>query len=61
MRGFRGLAILLALVSIALGAFIVYGSLAKQVAALAGQIIADAVFCSLALALLYFASRPALK
>ena len=61
MRAFRGFAIFLALVLIALGIFILYDSLTQKVAAAPGQIIAGAVLCSLALALLYFVSRPALK
>jgi hypothetical protein len=61
MRVYGGFAILLALVAISLGVLILYNSLARQVAAAPGQIIAGAVFCSLALALLYFASRPALQ
>jgi hypothetical protein len=61
MRVFRGFAILPALVSISLGVFILYDSLARQVAAAPGQIIAGALFRSLDLALLYFVSRPALK
>ncbi|OLC92866.1 MAG: hypothetical protein DMG35_16185 [Acidobacteria bacterium] len=61
MRVFRGLAILLALVSIAFGVFIPYDSLARQVAATPGQTIAGALFCLRAIALLCFVSRPALQ
>jgi hypothetical protein len=61
MRVFRGFAILLALVSILFGVLILYDSVAWQVAAAPGQIIAGALFCSLALSLLYFVSRPAPK
>jgi hypothetical protein len=61
MRVYGGFAILLALVAISLGVLILYDSLSRQVTAAPGQTIAGAVFCSLALALLYFVSRPALQ
>ena len=61
MRIFRGLAILLALVSIAFVVSIPHDSLARKIAAAPSQIVAGAVFCTLALALLCFASRPALQ
>lgn len=48
-------------ISISLGTFILDDSIAQRRAASAGNLIAEAVLCSFALALLYFVSRPVLK
>jgi hypothetical protein len=61
MRIFRGFAILLMVVLISLGIFILYDSLARRSAAASDNVIAGAVLFSLALTLLYFISRPAVK
>jgi len=48
-------------VSISLGTFILYDSIAQRRAASADNIIAGAVLCSFAIALLYFVSKPVVK
>jgi hypothetical protein len=58
---FRGFVILLIVVSISLGTFILYDSIAQRRAASADNIIAGAVLCSFAIALLYFVSKPVVK
>ena len=48
-------------ISISLGTFIIVDSIAQRRAASADNLIAGAVLCPFALALLYFVSRPALQ
>jgi len=57
----RSFVSLLIVVSISLGAFILYDSIAQRRAASANNIIAGAVLCSFAIALLYFVSKPVVK
>ena len=52
---------LLILTFISLGILFLYDSVSHPRAAAPGQVITGAVFCSLALTLLYFLSRPAEK
>jgi hypothetical protein len=61
MYAFRGLVILLIVISISLGTFILYDSIAQRRAASTDSIIVGAVLCSFALALLYLVSRPVVK
>jgi hypothetical protein len=61
MRAFRGFAVFLMLVSVCGGIFILYDPLARQSATTHDAVIPGAVLFSLALTLLYFISRPAVK
>jgi protein-S-isoprenylcysteine O-methyltransferase Ste14 len=61
MRVFGGFAILLTVVLILLGIFILYDSMTRRSAAASDSVIAGAVLFSLALTLLYFISKPAVK
>lgn len=61
MRWFRGLAIILASVFISIGIFMLYEPVSYQRAPASGQVIFGAVFCRLALTLVYFVSRPIVK
>jgi len=61
MRVFRGFAILLTVTVISVGIFILYDSMARRSAAGSDGVIVGAVLVSLALTLLYFLSRPAVK
>ncbi|SRR5216684_195322 len=61
MNVFRGFVILLIVVSISLGTFILYDSIAQRRAAPADNVIVGAVLCSFAIALLYFVSKPVVK
>ncbi len=61
MYVFRGFVILLMVISISLGTFILYDTIAQRRAASPVNIIGGAVPCSFALALLYFVSRPVVK
>ncbi len=61
MRVFRGLAILLTVASVSLGIFVLCDSMARRGAVASDSVIAGAVLFSLALTLLYFLPRPALK
>jgi hypothetical protein len=61
MHVFRGFVIALIVISISLGTFILYDSIAQRRAASADNVIGGAVLCSFALALLYFVSRPVVK
>ena len=61
MRIFRGFAILLSVALISVGIFILYDSMARRSAAGSDGVIVGAVLVSLALTLLYFLSRPAVK
>jgi hypothetical protein len=53
--------IALIVISISLGTFILYDSIAQRRAASTDNVIGGAVLCSFALALLYFVSRPVVK
>jgi len=57
----RSFVILLIVVSISLGAFILYDSIAQRRAASADSTIAGAVLCSFAIAMLFFVSKPVVK
>ena len=61
MHVFRGFVILLIIISISLGTFILYDSIAQRRAASPDNIIEGAVLCSFALALLYFVSKTVVK
>jgi hypothetical protein len=61
MRVFSGFAILLTVALVSLGIFVLCDSIARRSAAASNGIIAGAVLCSLALTLLHFLPRPALK
>jgi len=61
MRAFRGFAVFLMVVSVSGGIFILYDSRTRQSATSYDAIIPGAVLFSLALTLLYFISRPAVK
>jgi hypothetical protein len=61
MYVFRGFVIALIVISISLGTFILYDSIAQRRAASTYNVIGGAVLCSFALALLYFVSRPVVK
>jgi len=61
MYVFRGSVIVLIVISISLGTFILYDSIAQGRAASTDHIIAGAVLCSFALALLYFVSKTVVK
>jgi hypothetical protein len=53
--------IVLIVISISLGTFILYDTIAQRRAASPVNIIGGAVLCSFALALLYFVSKPVVK
>jgi hypothetical protein len=61
MRFFRGIAIILAVIFVSIGIFMLYEPVSHQLAPASDQVIVGAVFCALALALVYFVSRPILK
>jgi len=61
MRFFRGIAILLAAIFISIGIFMLYEPVSHQRAPDSDQVIVGAVFRALALALVYFVSRPIVK
>ena len=61
MRFFRGLGIILAVVFISVGIFMLYEPVSHQRAPASDQVIVGAVFCALALTLVYFVSRPVMK
>jgi len=61
MRVFSGFAILLTVALVSLGIFVLCDSMARRGAAASDRIMTGAVLFSLALTLLYFLSRPALK
>jgi len=61
MRVFKGFAILLTVTMISVGTFMLYDPMAQRSAAASDSVIAGAVLFSLALTLLYFRPRPALK
>jgi hypothetical protein len=58
---FKGMVIILIVISISLGAFILYDSIGQRYEASPDHIIEGALLCAFALALLYFVSRPAVK
>jgi hypothetical protein len=61
MRFFRGIAILLAVIFTSIGIFMLYEPVSHQRAPASDQVILGAVFCALALTLVYFVSRPVVK
>ena len=61
MRVFRGFGIFLTVAFISLGVFILYDPLARRSAAASDGVIPGAVLFTLALAMLYFLSRPIVK
>ena len=61
MRAFSGFAILLTVALVSLGIFVPCDSMARRSAAASDTVMAGAVLFSLALTLLYFLPRPALK
>lgn len=61
MRFFRGLGIILAVVFISVGIFMLYEPVSHHRAPASDQVIVGAVFCALALTLVYFVSRPIVK
>lgn len=61
MRFFRGLMLLLAAIFTFMGIFMLYDTLSQRRAPASDQVILGAVFCALALTLVYFVSRPILK
>lgn len=61
MRFFRGLAIVLAVVFTSIGISMLYEPVSNQRAPASDQVIIGAVFCALALTLVYFVSRPIMK
>jgi uncharacterized membrane protein YgdD (TMEM256/DUF423 family) len=61
MRVFSGFAILLTVALVSLGIYVLCDSTARRSAAASDAVIAGAVLFSLALTLLYFLPRPALK
>jgi uncharacterized BrkB/YihY/UPF0761 family membrane protein len=61
MRFFRGIAIILAVIFISIGIFMLYEPFSRQRAPASDQVIVGAVFCALALTLVYFVSRPIVK
>jgi hypothetical protein len=61
MRVFSGFAILLTVALVSLGIFVLCDSMTRRSAAASDGVIAGAVLFSLALTLLYFLPRPALK
>jgi hypothetical protein len=61
MRAFRGFAVFLMVASVSGGTFILYDPRARQSATSYDAVIPGAVLFSLALILLYFISRPAVK
>jgi hypothetical protein len=61
MRFFKGIAIILAVIFISMGIFMLYEPVSSQRAPASDQVIVGAVFCALALTLVYFVSRPVMK
>ena len=61
MRVFRGFAIFLTVAFISLGVFVLYDPLARRSATASDMVIPGAVLFTLALAMLYFLSRPTVK
>jgi hypothetical protein len=61
MRVFSGLAILLTVALVSLGIFVLCDSVVRRSAAASDSVMAGARLFSLALTLLYFRPRPALK
>ncbi len=61
MRVFSGFAILLTVALVSLGIFVLCDSVVRRSAAASDSVMAGAGLFSLALTLLYFRSRPALK